>query len=139
MFLTFQQSSWKMKDAYQSLIVSMVPLIQIHIKISVTNFCPIKITYLCCLIQSCVTLKSGGSGSGSGAGGLNLMGFCVCCFRIRSIEDGLKRLFCKWASFGGLGGGSIAEAGFEVTITLDFSDSEDESWFVEQLKNACFT
>ena len=88
---------------------------------------PIKITYLCCLIQSCVTLKSGGSGSGSGAGGLNLMGFCVCCFRIRSMEDGLKRLFCKRASFGGRGGGSIAEAGFEVTITLDFSDSEDES------------
>ena len=27
-----------MKDAYQSLIVSVVPLIQIHIKISVANF-----------------------------------------------------------------------------------------------------
>ena len=114
-----------MKDAYQSF----------NRKYGTTNTnshknqcCQlIKITYLCCLIQSCVTLKSGGSGSGSGAGGLNLMGFCVCCFRIRSIEDGLKRLFCKWASFGGRGGGSIAEAGFEVTITLDFSDSEDES------------
>ena len=102
-------------------------LIQIRIKISVSNFANFNMTYLCCLIQFCVTLKSGGSGSGSGAGGLNLMGFCVCCFRILSMEDGLKRLFCKWACFGGLGGGSMAEAGVEVTITLDFSDSEDES------------
>ena len=92
--------------------------------------------YECCLIHDWVTRKSGGSGSGSGAGGLNFTGFCVCCFRIRSTEDGLNCLFCKWGCFGGRGGGSIANS--EVTIIrfscLEFCSDNESFWFVEQLK-----
>ena len=92
--------------------------------------------YECCLIHDWVTRKSGGSGSGSGAGGLNFTGFCVCCFRIRSTEDGLNCLFCKWGCFGGRGGGSISNS--EVTIIrfscLEFCSDNESFWFVEQLK-----